>query len=376
MYFLNGDRTYIKPKKACADPVEQIQDCLGQLSKIRSDRQPFKINFFVDAVSRSNYAAIKKEIESQISVLLPYPVLISVIAQPPLTSKIIVEAYFYDPSKWQASFIKGSDYGAAHFQGKGSQILIGNAQSNIHSACKLNSELAFEKLIETFNTAKFPLNSIVRQWNYVENILGFDGGAQRYQTFNDVRSGVYGSTFSTNGYPAATGIGMNLGGIIIEFLAVKSVNFKSAPIDNPEQIAAHNYSEKVLVGQECAVKSTPKFERARYLELPGKKMIFISGTASIIGERTIGIGDAATQTETTIQNIQKLYSSAVLDEIAAGILSPKYGHARVYVKNRGDFVAIRRTFRKYYGNLPAVYILADICRNDLLVEIEGKVILE
>jgi hypothetical protein len=32
--------------------------------------------------------------------------------------------------------------------------------------------------------------------------------------------------------------------------------------------------------------------------------------------------------------------------------------------------------KKFYGDLPVVYILADICRDDLLVEIEGKVILQ
>jgi hypothetical protein len=38
--------------------------------------------------------------------------------------------------------------------------------------------------------------------------------------------------------------------------------------------------------------------------------------------------------------------------------------------------AIKKTFKSYYGNLPVVYIIADICREDLLVEIEGKVILK
>jgi hypothetical protein len=37
---------------------------------------------------------------------------------------------------------------------------------------------------------------------------------------------------------------------------------------------------------------------------------------------------------------------------------------------------IRKTFKTHFANLPVVYIIADICRNDLLVEIEGKVVLE
>ncbi|GAB1450806.1 hypothetical protein MASR2M47_08620 [Draconibacterium sp.] len=71
-----------------------------------------------------------------------------------------------------------------------------------------------------------------------------------------------GFSLTENGYPAATGIGMNCGGIIIEFLAVQSDDLKSFPINNPSQIAAHTYSKNVLAGEECMLKTTPKFERA------------------------------------------------------------------------------------------------------------------
>jgi hypothetical protein len=240
----------------------------------------------------------------------------------------------------------------------------------------MNSENAFSQLTTIFNSVDFPVKSIVRQWNYIEDILGFEGEKQRYQEFNNVRSSIYGNSFQEKGYPAATGIGMNQGGIIIEFIAIQSDRLITAAIDNPEQIAAHSYSKNVLVGEECVLKTTPKFERARYLELFGKKIIFISGTASIRGEHTVGMGDPAEQTEITIDNIKQLYSNKILSRISTGDLVPKYGHARIYIKNKKDFAEIRRTFKAHFGNLPVVYIIADICRNDLLVEIEGKVILE
>jgi hypothetical protein len=187
---------------------------------------------------------------------------------------------------------------------------------------------------------------------------------------------VYGSSFKDKGYPAATGIGMNVGGIIIEFIAIQSSGLVTSPIDNPVQVAAHTYSNKVLVGEECVLKTTPKFERARFLELFGKKIIFISGTASIRGEQTVGQGNPTEQAEVTINNIKQLYSDKVLSQISTGNLVPKYGHARIYISNRKDYTEIRRTFKRHFGNLPVVYIVADICRKDLLVEIEGKVILE
>lgn len=376
MYFLNGDRIYIKPEKACGTLNEQVQDCLLQLAKINSGKIIFKLNFFVDSDSDKAYNVLKSSIRAKVQELFSEKIIQSFIAQPPLTCKIVVEAFFYDPKLWEMQSIATDNGEAALFSRENSKVLIGNVQSHGFSACKNNSEKAFGELIEIFNTAFFPLNSIVRKWNYLENILGFDGEKQRYQEFNDVRSGVYGTAFEKKGYPAATGIGMNRGGVILEFVAIKSMEAKTIAVDNPEQIAAHDYSEKVLVGEECQLKTTPKFERARYLEMFDKKLIFISGTASILGEKTVGIGDAVKQTEVTIDNIRRLYSKDILDELSDETLAPKYGHARVYVRNRKDFAAIKKTFKEQLANLPVVYIIADICRDDLLVEIEGKVILE
>lgn len=376
MYFLNGDRIYINPKNGCATLDEQLHNCLTQLTKINSGNKIFKLNFFVDTVSSADYLQLQQKIQTEVDATFSDKILLSVIAQPPLTCKILIEACFYDTSVWKTTFISEGNNDAVLLQNGKSKVLIGSVQSFSSLSCKVNSENVFAELLRMFNSVGFPVNSIERQWNYIENILGYDDQEQRYQTFNNSRTNVYGNLFEGNGYPAATGIGMNQGGIIIEFVAVQSADSISIPINNPSQIAAHTYSKNVLAGEECVLKTTPKFERARYLELFGKKLIFISGTASIIGEKTVGVGNSAEQTEITINNIKQLYSKEILEKLSGGTLNPKYGHARVYIKNRKDFLPIKRTFKSHFGNLPVVYIIADICRNDLLVEIEGKVILE
>lgn len=376
MHFLNGDRIYIKPDKICGTFTEELQSCLFQIAGINSGRKIFKLNFFIDSVTRDHYADIRTQICKEVQNNLTGNILISVIAQPPLTGKVIVEVCFYDPDLWNAESVSDEENGAVLFKNGNNRILIGNVQSFVSENCRENSDLAFRQLSNLFVQARFPINAIVRQWNYIEDILGFDENEQRYQEFNNVRSAFYGNCFDGKGYPAATGIGMNQGGVIIEFIAIQSPNLVTKPIDNPVQIAAHSYSDEVLVGEACVVKTTPKFERARYLELLGKKIIFISGTASIRGEYTVGVNDPARQTAITIENIKQLYSESVLAKLSTGNLSPKYGHARVYIKEKKDYAAIRRTFKTHFGNLPVVYIIADICRNDLLVEIEGKVILE
>ncbi len=376
MYFLNGDRIYINPENSCTTFDEQLNNCLFQLTKINSGKKIFKLNFFVDTVSKDNYLQFQQKIQSEVENIFHDKILLSVIAQPPLTCKILAEACFYDPTVWEATSVLENNGGAVLFQNEKSKVLIGSVQSFSNPNCKDNSVQVFDDLLHILNSVEFSLNSVVRQWNYIEDILGFDGKEQHYQQFNNARSTVYGNLFDQSGYPAATGIGMNRGGVIIEFIAVQSRDLISVAINNPSQIAAHTYSSNVLAGEECLLKTTPKFERARYLELFGKKLIFISGTASIIGERTVGVGNPAEQTEITINNIKQLYSKEILNKLSGESLNPKYGHARVYIKNPKDFPTIKRTFKSHFGKLPVVYIIADICRNDLLVEIEGKVILE
>ncbi len=376
MHFLNGERIYIKPAvSGNATREEQLGNCLQQLEEIKSG-QVFKLNFFVDITSDDDYNKFQQQVKEQVLHYYVEPVILGFLTQPPLTCKVIIEAFFYDSGKWQAEFFSKKESVAIKFCREDTEVLIGTVQANSGHGCRKDAEDAFVALHHVLLDSKFPVSSIVRQWNYLEDILGMDDENQRYQEFNNVRSEFYGDSFNEVGYPAATGIGMKRGGVIIEFVAVKSAGNYTKAVDNPEQIAAHKYSKNVLVGNECVLKTTPKFERARFLDLFGNKQVFISGTAAITGEKTIGKDEPAEQTKVTIRNIQRLYSEEVLTKISKERLEPKYGHARVYVKYRKDFPVIRKTFKSFFGKLPVVYIIADICRDDLLVEIEGKVILE
>lgn len=376
MYFLNGDRIYIKPRDDLASLNEQLTDCLEQVEQINAGMKIFKLNFFADTSSYEAYQRMQLEIEDMVFDKLQTPVVFSIISQSPLTCQVLVEAFYYDVSLWKSFFLTERNGQAMLFKRGNAEVLAGNVQARFHTSCRMNAEQAFASVKGFLERVNFPVNSIVRQWNYIENILGQDDDKQRYQEFNNVRSDFYAGHFNETGYPAATGIGMDHGGIIIEFVAISYGKATTLSLDNPWQIAAHDYSNKVLAGGGFSERSTPKFERARYLELFGRKLVLISGTASIRGEQTVGIGDPVEQTKVTIQNITRLYSPEVLSQISENELQPRYGHARVYVKNRQDFPVIERTFKRYYGNLPVVYLVADICREDLLVEIEGKVILE
>ena len=102
--------------------------------------------------------------------------------------------------------------------------------------------------------------------------------------------------------------------------------------------------------------------------------IFISGTASITSSETRHLGDAATQTRETLDNIVALVSEENLRRHGLpglGTSLEGLGLVRVYIKRQEDYAKVRAVCEQRLGELPAVYAIADVCRPDLLVEIEG-----
>ncbi|PIF05177.1 MAG: hypothetical protein CSA36_08080 [Draconibacterium sp.] len=375
MYFLNGERIYFQPQNPFTSLTDAFDNCLRQIVNYMGAGKVFKLNVFAETSSEKEYSHLAIQIREKVKKQFADNVLFSLIAQPPFSCNIIVEACFFNPLQWKSEVLGDTDSEAILFKKDGTRSLIGKVQSNAQESCGFDAKEAFQKLKYIFDNAGLPVNSIVRQWNYIENILGSDNGRQRYQQFNNVRAGFYAGHFNESGFPAATGIGTNYGGIIIEFIAITSEELISKPVDNPLQISAHHYSTNVLAVKLCPEKETPKFERARNVKLFNKKQLYISGTAAIVGEKTEGINDPVRQTEITIENIKKLYSNNIESSTIEDSGKAQFGHARVYIKNHEDFPAIKKTYEKYFGNSPAVYLHADICRHDLLVEIEGRVIL-
>ena len=147
-------------------------------------------------------------------------------------------------------------------------------------------------------------------------------------------------------------------------------------IKSPVQLDAFLYSKDVLAENNAMPefsKTTPKFERAKILNTPESQLIFISGTAAIIGQISTSKLSAEQQTEMTIQNILRLISSENL--FKHGIESAEdatISYLRVYVKHSKDMVQVKNIWLKHFPLLPILYVVADICRAEMLVEIEGQ----
>jgi enamine deaminase RidA (YjgF/YER057c/UK114 family) len=101
---------------------------------------------------------------------------------------------------------------------------------------------------------------------------------------------------------------------------------------------------------------------------------WISGTASIVNSETVHLGDVEKQTEQTIDNIERLISRENFERHGvpgAGAELGDLAKIRVYVKRLEDYEKCRAVCERRFGALPTIYAQADVCRSNLLVEIEG-----
>jgi enamine deaminase RidA (YjgF/YER057c/UK114 family) len=139
------------------------------------------------------------------------------------------------------------------------------------------------------------------------------------------------------------------------------------PLENPQQTPAYAYPPRHS-------PKSPKFSRAKALVLDGYVTTWISGTASVVHSNSRYVGDLEKQTQQTLDNIERLIAQdnfAFHGVRGAGATLQDMAKVRVYLKRSKDFAKCKAICQQRLGDLPAIYAIADICRPELLVEIEG-----
>ncbi len=208
---------------------------------------------------------------------------------------------------------------------------------------------------------------LLRVWHYFPRINESENGLERYRHFNIGRYNAFVAKRRdlNTGAPAACAIGTRSGPLTIYFLAGRN---PGQAIDNPRQASACNYPPQY--GPRA-----PLFSRAMLVRQPGSRkaespLLFISGTASVIGHETVHTGSAARQAAETATNLAIVITEAQ----RAGFTphQPAGLQLKVYVRNPHDQPAVSAALAPAFGAAARiVYLHADICRADLLTEVEA-----
>ncbi|HEY2465062.1 MAG TPA: hypothetical protein VGI32_13470 [Steroidobacteraceae bacterium] len=224
------------------------------------------------------------------------------------------------------------------------------------------TEIAYQEIFDVLNATGH--RHLIRIWNYLPEINAQAGDDERYRHFNSARQMAFRkSGRATMGtVPAACALGSPAGSpLSIYFLAARR---PARMIENPRQTSAYHYPPKFG-------RHSPIFSRACVWGESAGARLFVSGTASIVGHETLHRGDVVAQTRETVVNIR-----ALLEEANRIVGLNRYSlnglKLKVYVRTPSDLPAIEATLSELLQPAASiVYLQADVCREDLLVEIEA-----
>jgi len=130
-------------------------------------------------------------------------------------------------------------------------------------------------------------------------------------------------------------------------------------VENPRQVSAWQYPPQYG-------PASPMFSRASVLHLHEQRLLLISGTASVTGHATAYPGDCAAQTEEMLLNLRSLVDASGMPYVPERML------LRVYLRHPDDWPLVQSRMQQAgFNSAQLVPLHGDICRSDLLVELDG-----
>jgi len=236
-----------------------------------------------------------------------------------------------------------------------------NSKPTDHTSKSLQARLMIERAGRILQENGASYKDVVRTWFYLSDILGW------YAGFNKVRNEKYGEFGIMPGpgdkelfLPSSTGIqGETPSGAVcaMDLIAVLNSQNCTRKLSSPSQLDAFRYGSA--------------FARASVVRNGSTDLIEVSGTAAI-DEHGVSLcpGDIRAQINCTFDKVAELLKQedAGLKDICS---------ATVFVK-QPEFAEIFYEMASFRGleNFPCVCIVADVCREELLSEIDAEAVVK
>lgn len=256
------------------------------------------------------------------------------------------------PGDCERVVVGGRVVGSCFSDGDAKHCLLGGlGPISVGEAPEKQAGETFDALGTALAQAGFSFSDIARTWFYNRDILAW------YKEFNQVRTALYAKQkFRIGSLPASTAVsGANpLGAALgLGAWAVRPVHGSECvrEIGSPMQCPAPAYGSS--------------FSRAVEIKTGGLRRILVSGTASILpGGETAHRDDIQAQVKLTMEVIESL-----LDAQGMGLAHTR--RAVAYCK-RPEYALAFETWVKNadFPSLPYAAVHCDICRDDLLFEVE------
>jgi chorismate lyase/3-hydroxybenzoate synthase len=256
--------------------------------------------------------------------------------------------------------LRGGQLGAARFWGDDELMLAELVLSERDfGGIGTTTHEGFRRILDYTQGSGFPY--IARIWTYFSRINEGDGDQERYRQFCVGRQlALERATFE--GDPAATVIGLPDRSQQLRLIWMAS----RAPvtmIDNPRQMTPRQYPPEY--GPD-----PPRFSRGALLHSPRGTALLISGTASVVGHSSRHPGKLGEQLAETKRNMDSLLT------VANATVGKKSAFGadtvlRAYVREESYFFEVEDFLRQHFPEAPFAVLLGDVCRRELMCEIEG-----
>lgn len=214
----------------------------------------------------------------------------------------------------------------------------------------------------------------VRLWNFLPGICELiDRDLDRYRVFNMARHREFERRFGAaalrdGSLPTASCVGHAGRSIAVHALGARCT---SRAVENPRQVPAYAYSNKYG-------PKPPSFSRAGIASFGFRRILLIAGTASVVGEDSVHVGSLRAQCDETLVNLRAVAMSGrkalgcagtAESDALAGLIA-----TRVYHRRSSDLAWLRDNLDgSLVGCREVEFVKADICRDELLVEIEAAI---
>lgn len=244
------------------------------------------------------------------------------------------------------------------------EVLFGAMQSEESAGTLLDIVTcrAYRRLLVQARALGYP--HLLRVWNYFSRINAESDGLERYQRFcaGRYQALAEGLMDFPRTLPAGTAVGTMSGPLTIYFLAAREPGMH---VENPRQVSAYKYPR--VYGPR-----SPSFARATLRPSISGANLLIAGTASVVGHVSEHIGEPHNQTLEIIRNLNALITHT--EQRHRLTRGQWYGQAlfKVYIRYPEHFVPVRDILDEQLpSHTQVLYLQAEMCRSELLVEIES-----
>jgi len=232
---------------------------------------------------------------------------------------------------------------------------------------------AYRTVLEQLRT-----DHAVRFWAFIPRIhADYGQGLDRYMAFNAGRFAAFstwlgGRDAFSRSMPTASAVGSRGSDFVLYSLASR---WPGQPVENPRQVPAYQYSRRFGPLPPCFARAT--ILRRQPFE---PDWLLVGGTASIVGEDSQHQDAVSLQLRETFRNLASLACAAVqnagepLPETDRDVASwlAQFREVRPYYREPEHAVRVRDAVKDAFSTAEHIETFsAELCRRELLVEIEG-----